>query len=542
MKLSARISFMRIECRRCEERRIVGLPCPTCGEAPDEREVDPNRQARRRLAAASLAILHDPPPPPVTPAGDEPAIFFGRALEVMEGFLRSLIEAVADTARVEELLYAARAIRQGASDAREAPRLRPWIASWRAVDEVFRRLDSVARRYLAAISAESPREAQLEAASAQTELDAAAAPATDLAARLTRWSEVEATEGPDAALAVHAEHSFVQTGAEDLLGFDRAGAEVFRRVTGSAACPTGLGFALNIMARQAEGPFDDERFWRVAKQGFAILAADHAWLAALAGNATWIEDLDEALVRGREAAILMEATSSAVTTERLGVRVVLEGVENLVEGPGRRFAATLLAAVKGRPYGDYRGQTSGAVIESARQQPALHDLLEGLDPAIRRASAHGEFRLDGEHVVLMNRGADVEWLTQSELLDRALICAESLNAITLAVICAAAAAGVDPSVIGAGLIDEMDRGVLVAAVLGGAGWKGVEMSIEGGVTTISGRSGISKGRLMLVSALVPVLPADASVLSLNQADGEERHVLIGPLDPFRRGHPSRTRS
>jgi hypothetical protein len=57
VKASAALGFRRIICLSCGERRIVGVACPTCGEDPDPREVDPDRQARRRLARFALEAL-----------------------------------------------------------------------------------------------------------------------------------------------------------------------------------------------------------------------------------------------------------------------------------------------------------------------------------------------------------------------------------------------------------------------------------------------------------------------------------------------------
>jgi hypothetical protein len=65
------LSFRRIICMRCGDVRIVGIPCPTCGLVPDEREVDPNRQRRQRLASRALETLNEVGPSGV-PLDPEP--------------------------------------------------------------------------------------------------------------------------------------------------------------------------------------------------------------------------------------------------------------------------------------------------------------------------------------------------------------------------------------------------------------------------------------------------------------------------------------
>jgi hypothetical protein len=444
MRYSGWLSYRQIECGRCGEKRVVGISCPTCGEAPDEREVDPDRQARQKAAASALEELdHERQVVPVAP-GPEPLGFFDRLRELAESFLASLMEAAGDPRHADRLIAAVKALLEAQGEAAAAPRLRPWIAVWRAIDEILERLRSVARRYLVALTADAPLEAQREARLAQAELDAAADPAAFLGNQMERWSEIEQAATFEQGLVVSAEHAFSQTGAGDLLAFDRAGDEIFKRITGRTGCPTGLGFGLNLIAQQAQGPFDDARFWQVATDTYALVAADQHWLADLVADESWVEDFNRAMVTAWDTAVLNEGMTAAVRHERQAVRALLDLPEGLVEGPGKVFAATLLAAAKGRNYGLYRRQSAGGLIEAALYQQGVADMFLGLDPAIRRASAHQEFRLDGDDVVLMNRGLDAERLSREELIDRALAAVESVNGIGLGMVCAAVVGGFDP--------------------------------------------------------------------------------------------------
>lgn len=512
----------------------MGIPCATCGEAPDEREVDPNRQARQRAAASALLALEPPGPAVVAAPGPEPLGFFARLGELAESFLASLVETAEDAGRADRLIAAVNALGQAQAEATAAPRFRPWIAAWHAIDEVLERLRSVARHYLLALAADALLDAQREARLAQAELDAAAEPAAFLGDRIQRWSEVDEAGTFDQGLAAIAAHAFEASGAGDLLAFDRAGDEVFRRVTGRGGCPRGLGFGLNVIAQQAHGPFYDARFWRIARETFALLAADQAWLANLVADATWVEDFNGAMATAWDTAILNQGMTAAVRHERQAVRALLDLVEGLVEGPGKVFAATLLAAVKGKDYGTYRGQGAGVLIEGARQQPGTADMFTGLDPAIRRASAHQEFRLEGDDVLLMNRGVDVERLSRDELLDRAFAAIESVNGIGLGMVCAAVVGGLDPDrfldVVG----ETLDPAAAAALLLAGAGWREPEVSLEDGVMFVVGEAEIGPRSLREAAALLPRLPEECQELRLSATGPKGPREIRGPLDPLRR--------
>lgn len=400
--------------------------------------------------------------------------------------------------------------------------------------EVLERLASVARHYLLALAADAPLEAQREARLAQAELDAAADPAALLGNQVARWSEVEEAETFEQGLVVSAEHAFTQAGAGDLLAFDRAGDEIFKRVTGRSGCPTGLGFGLNLIAQQAQGPFDEARFWQVAVETYALVAAEQQRLADLVADEGWMEDFNRAMVSAWDTAVLNEGMTAAVRHERQAVRTLLDVPESLVEGPGKVFAATLLAAVKRKGYGVYRGQSAGALIEAARRQQGVAAMFLGLDPAIRRASAHQEFRLDGDDVVLMNRGVEVERLSRGELVDRALAAVESVNAIGLGMVCAAVVGGFDPDRLLDVARESLPPEAAAALLLAGAGWRAPEVSMENGVVSVAGQAELGPRSLQQAAALLPILPKECRELRLTATGSKDPRELRGPLDPLRR--------
>lgn len=504
-----------------------------CGEKPDEREVDPDRQARQKVAKSALEVLEsDSLQEAPESLGSEPLGFFPRLEEFAKSFTSSLVETAQNASGSERLIAAVEDLLKLQAEVTAAPRLRPWIATWRAIDEVLERLRSVARHYLLALAAQAPIDAQREAESAQIELDAAAEPAVLVGDRMERWSSTEAADTFDEGLAILTGHAFGASGAPDLPGFDRAGAAMFERVTGRTGCPRGLGFGLNIIAQQAEGPFDEERFWRVAKDAFVRLTADEQWLADLLSSGAWTEDFRSAMVMASDGGVLNQGMAAAVRRERQAVRVSLGLVESLIETPGKMFAATLMAAAKKKDYESYRTQSAGSLIEQVRRQPGLTELVSGLDPAVRRASAHKEFSLEGDTVILMNRGKEVDRLSRDELVDRTFASIESVNAIEVAMVCAAAVGGLDPDRIFDNPGDYMDPATAVALLLAGSGWRVDEVSIVGDTASVVGEAEIDARSLLLASTILPHLPNECQVLHMEATNSTASRELGGPLKPL----------
>jgi len=527
------LSFSRIVCRQCGDKRIVGVVCPTCGEEPDEREVDPDRQRRVRLARTALEILDGPAPDASPELSPLAAVIWGRMLVVFDDLLGAVMAANGDAREEPTLMNAIIVFRQLEGDVAATPRLRPWIDLWTAVEDVLSRLRTIVRHYLLGAAADTPLEAQREAQAAQRELDEAADPAAALSKRMEDWARVDAAETIDKAVAVLAEIAFERSGARNLLEFDHAGYTVYERVSGMKTSLQGLGVGLNFIAEQARGPFDESRVWRVAQESFSLLTADSNWLATTVNDSVWRNDHKAALEKLWDAGHLHTAALAAVRHDRQTIRAMLGVGRDFVESTGKRYLATVIAASKKTPYAKYRDQSAGNLLIAAEQM-GLASLVAGLDRTVRIASAHDEFALEGGEVILMDRGVEVERLSIGVLVDRVLTGVETTLALGLGVLCAAIHGGIEPDQV----LPDLDAlGVepeeALAWVLASSGWRDVQVRMEGGVVTASGTADEGLLTMSHVAALIPRIPdgcKGVTVLAETRAGQQE---LQGPFEPFR---------
>lgn len=520
-------------CANCGERRIAGVVCSNCGERPDPREIDPDKRVRQRQVERALAILDSPDPKPSAGSSAVLPTFWAKA----EDSIESLLEALFIGGRVlpdeERLSTALGDFLQLRSDARSSPRLRPWLDLWHTVDQLLETQERATRTFLGAVAGETPLEAQRLAASAQAQLDEMAATVAALNARLERWRRIEKADTLETAIAVSLETSFEASGASTLLEFDKSGEDVYRRVTCSTDCPVGLGFGLNLMVANLQATFDESRFFDVARAAFQIVTADAVWLSRLIADGQWNDDMKDNLTRAWDAAPLHEAALSAVRHDRQAARALLNMAQQLAETSGRRLSATLISAVKGRPYADYADQTSGNLLKAARQIPSISGLLDGVDPLLRIASAHEEFEVLGDDVVLRDRGQEMERLSLPALTDRVIQGIESTSAVAMAALCAAAATGADPFMF---LPSPTDLGIGwdVAAlwILGGSGWQSVEAETSGDALRVAGLFNDSP-KIQHVATLMPWLEGCGSVVLVARSDDGSTQTLEVPTPSLR---------
>lgn len=513
---------------------MVSVPCPTCGEQPDQREVDPDRQTRQRVAGVALQELAAEPP-----GGSaldlSPTEVWGRLSELLEGFMRSLFDGLAGAAAAPALIEALRNLRRLRADVAATPRLRPWVQAWKAVDDVLKRLAEVAEAFLTSVSAETPIEAQAAARRAQDLLDAAAEPASSIGDRLERLARISNAETPEEALVIQAEAAVDESGATSLLELEDRGRDFYRRITGEAESPQGLGVGLALLVAGSSGQFDDDRFWEVAGRGYEVLIRDMDRLRAVVESPSWIPDLNEAAVRHLDAGIGQDAAFRAARNLRQEVRTLMDVGHSLVEISGKRLVATLLCIRPGKEadYEKTRNQDAGALLNRAAQDKQLATLLEGIDRVLRIARAHEDFHVDGDEVVLKSRGAELERLSAHELVDRILAGNESMTALELGLVCALAKAGVSLEQLDS--FSQMGLEPLAPArfLLASSGWKGFGLDMEGVTLRVSGTAHLDPRTMHQVAPLVAYLPDAVERLELI-AEGEGWQRLVGPVEPFRR--------
>jgi hypothetical protein len=280
--------------------------------------------------------------------------------------------------------------------------------------------------------------------------------------------------------------------------------------------------------------FDERRFWQVAREMYQLLTTNPDWLTTLVADPIWLADMTSGTLSLWDAARLQHAAMTAVRHDRQAIRVLLDYGQDLVEGLGKRYAATLVAARRSRPYGDYRALPSGNLLISMNDAGMSH-LFTGVDRAIRTASAHEEFLVENDHVVLFDHGVEVERLEAPALADRILAGAESINALGLGVLCAAIFAGVDVSQ----LVPRSEALGLTpteaaSLVLSASGWQDIKADYEEGVLRIEGvvsGDGMSTSQ---AASLTPFLPDSCEEVIFNGMAEDGPHVLRGPLGVVRR--------
>ena len=512
----------------------MAVRCPTCGQMPDEREVDPERQRRSNLARAGREILDGPLPDPRVHGSPVTTEVWDRTLRVVDETLDYLMRALDDASQEPAGLEAIKSLRQLEADVSAAPGLRPWIDLRAAAEEVLHKLHRVVGHYLSAAAADVPLDAQREAQRAQAELDGAADPAVALAERVDAWARVETAETVEQAVSVLAETAFERSKARTLIEFDRIGRAVYERVSGETVSLQGYGVGLNIIAEQARGPYDEARIWSLARRAFELLTGDPEWLSGILETPQWREDLKSALEKLWDAGRLHAAAMLAVRHDRQAVRALLDFGQDLVESTGKRYVATLIAASKHAVYAKYRNQSSGALLVAATKM-GLSDFVSGLDRAVRIASAHDSFILDEDEVILIDSEVEVERLTVPVLVDRVLEGVETTLALGLGILCAAIHGGVELTDL---LPDMASLGVaredILTWILSSAGWRQINVRLEGESLIASGSADVGAVTMSHVAALSPYFPDGCTEVVVTADTSEGQRELRGSAELLKR--------
>jgi hypothetical protein len=170
-----------------------------------------------------------------------------------------------EASAAEELEAVIQRFTQIEATVESANRRRPWLATWRALDDAVAATKQLVETYLNLLVAESVLEAQRQAPALQDALDAAAVAASELSEKLERFNALPDI-GPDGDdLVALAASAFASTGASDLIDFDRKGAELALQITGNNKdVPTGMGLALAMKRVAVEAVLDEIRFFQVA--------------------------------------------------------------------------------------------------------------------------------------------------------------------------------------------------------------------------------------------------------------------------------------
>ena len=540
-----RLSWHRIECRRCHDKRVVGVPCPTCGALPDPREVDPNLQRRQRLVRDALAILDRQP---VRQAASRPATEqwspeegFDPLVAWLEQFLPTLNAAIEDPSAAPQLLELVGELVDLRGQLHASRWLRPRLPLWRTAATLIEHLTQVARCYLTACAVPTLEQAQAAAKAGQQALDAAADEGPRLAERLERWQRISAFDQAGDIVAALAVEAYRQAGTTDVLVLEQDGARDFEQLLG-AGCPGGMGLLLRMMSLESEVVLDQQRFRQIVHDAYAVFVARADRLQQLVQDPTLVADVHDAVRRGYDAAVTAEAVLAVAHDDRRAIRAVLALAHELLEGPGKRYVAALLAVAGRRSYQHLRRQKAGALLRQASQQPHLVPLLDGLDIALRDAKAHEDYLIEGDELILTDHGVrrpNTPPIPAMVLLDRVLTALETLQALLFALAAAAAR-------IGSTLVDALDYSHfgmgdedLVAMLLAlQSSWIDATAEFDGETLRAAATGELPTQPLRPVAMLVPHLPERVGRLELTVRTSTGDRLLAGPIQPWRRHHVS----
>jgi hypothetical protein len=291
------------------------------------------------------------------------------------------------------------------------------------------------------------------------------------------------------------------------------------------------------MSLQAEVILDQQRFRQLARDAHALLTQRPGRLQQLVQDDVLVEDMQDAVRRGYDAAVTAQAVLAAAGNDRQAIRALLALAHELLEGPGKRQVAALLAVAGRRTYQHLRRLDAGALLQQASQQPRLAPLLDGLDIALRDAKAHEDYLIEGDQLILTDRGRrrpNTQPIPGLVLVDRVLTAVETIQALFFAL--AAAAAGIDVMVVDAldySHFDMADEDVF-AMLLGLQSWPDVTVEIDEGTLRVVASGELPAQSLRPAAILVPHLPEHITQLELTLHTSSGLRLLAGPTEPWRR--------
>lgn len=507
----------------CGGVRIAGHVCPDCGARPRPAEIDVELQRRLRVAATYRARSAD-----VQPA---PASLFdltARAAEVVSPFLCALSNLSASpNDDASELLRAGCVLDQLVADA-SLPQLRPWRRAGRIVHQAVETLRASLDRFVDAFSAETLLTAQAVQVDAQAQLDAAATMADDLDVAIHEVDQVLNSPAMTVleVLASRVQDLLLGHGPRSILDVDQAWTDRARAIVGpDEAIQGGVGLAVLWSTAFAEVLFDCDEYLAAASGTYELLRGEA--FDALTADAGWITNQERAAQVFVDAGIALEAVLAAARHDVAAVRGMLSFAQDLAEGPAKHVLATMLAIAKTKSYETYMGCKLGVLMDAASRSSDLSKLVSGMSSMLRNASAHLDFGVRDDCVVLRTGSAEVV-LTADEFADALLEFAQVVHGLAAAVQIRLLQRGVvGSSVLPAGL----DHSELVALLMTSSGLCDVRADIAGATLTVMG-AGDLVAPMTCVASIAPVLPTDVEQVRVEWANGV-RHTLVVPMDLFR---------
>lgn len=485
--------------------------------------MDVELQRRQRVAAAYRTRSSDLEPLPASLVD-----LIDRAGGVTSPFLRALSnlsESPIDDA--SELLRAGQLLDQLVADS-SLPQLRPWRRPGRLVHDAIKTLRASLDRFVDAFSTDSLLSAQAIQLDAQRRLDAAAALTSDLGVAI---HDVDQILNAPAATVLTALASRVQDVLQDeqprsILQIDQACVERVRGIVGpDEPLEGGIGLAVLWSTVFAEVLFDYDEYLVAASGTYEVLRSDG--FEVLTSDAGWLANQARVVQVFVDAGTAINALLAAARHDAAAVRAMLIFAQDLAEGPAKHVLATLLTITKRKSYETYMSCKLGVLLDAASKSAELNAVVAGMNAVLRNASAHLDFDIRDDYVVLGHGDAEVV-LTPDEFADALLEFAQVVHALSIAVQLRLLQRGIEAShALPAGL----DPSELVAVLLTSAGLRDVRVAIKDTTLIVVG-TGELVSPMTSVASLSFALPPEVALVRVDWvSDGA--HTLVVPMDRFR---------
>lgn len=522
---------MRFETRVCEcgGTRLVGQPCAECGRSAAKHEVDPEVQRRRRTADQLIGVLD-------TAVNDGVPSRIEDFTEVAASTISGLLVAIKNLANSDAELGTAQNV---CSDVRrvsewsnwKAPR--PYRAIWGELSDAGPELLKSARLWLEVLGSSTMLEGQRRSEEAQQCLDRV----IDAAVRADeQLAELNLVLGGDpegvlrlATAIVLRRYAREDRGDVSLAGVDAFGRERLQRVVGAdAQIEDGLGIALLWMAAVGEVFLDQDRLDSVARSAYESLVRSGG-LRALVAHDDWQSGQLKAMQSVRRITSVLGNMAGSAGDPESAARSSLLAVQDLVHEPMRHLLATVLGAQKRQTYSTFAVRDGADMLKQYGQ--VVDSEAVGLAERLRNASAHSDYLVEGNSVVLSPHKAP-QRLTWAELDDGVLETLETVIALSMGVVCAMSIEGLASG--GSGTFE--DAGVSIAdalaAMLMMGGWTDVEVTLSDRTCDVEALGDVSSA-LSLAAAIGVGLPSGIEVLNIELADGGVSRKLVVPTERMR---------
>lgn len=396
-------------------------------------------QVRRRQAAVaaarSFAATGGLPSAPRVPFVAAAPIIWRRQGDELEALLEAVAKVATPGEAADEALgRALSAISETAGLLETYSVRRPTASRLELLRLRSSALSRATELYLAALTAETPLEAQTAATKAQQEIDRSVA----LKHEFDQVRDAAKSLLGDGDLSGAVERLIstlqVQHGGAPISDLDIIGRGRFERVTGSVAAPTaGVSFLGQELAARAH--LDESAWAATLTNAVRVIAAHREEFAAAFGQHRIRRDFLKA------SSLWMEAYAQATLLTRPGsspdgvVRQLVKVYANLIEDVVAPLGALMLIGTDplARDYTRLMAKDATDVAERAYRAPELVGVFPSAERGYRNAASHGGhcYHVDGDDVVFQLRTFS-ERVPLEVLMDHVLALTEAVAAIHLA--------------------------------------------------------------------------------------------------------------